>query len=74
MTYMAVTDMDQAERATKYAGGWVTRPSSHIPGVGKLAVVTDASGALVGLIEPDTVHALSETVQQPSTFRSHISA
>jgi len=74
MTYMAVTDIEQAERATKYAGGWVTRPSSHIPGVGKLAVVTDASGALVGLIEPDSVHALSEIVQQTSTIRTHISA
>ena len=41
MTYMAVADIGQAERAT--------------------AVVTDAAGAMIGLIEPDPYHALSET-------------
>jgi predicted enzyme related to lactoylglutathione lyase len=58
MTYMAVADIAQAERMTAFAGGEVTRPSTYIPGVGKLAVVTDASGALIGLIEPDHRHAL----------------
>jgi hypothetical protein len=27
--------------------------------VGKLAVVTDSTGALIGLIEPDNSHALA---------------
>jgi uncharacterized protein len=53
MTYMAVSDIDYAERAATGAGGEVLRPSAAIPGVGKLAVVTDATGALIGLIEPD---------------------
>jgi uncharacterized protein len=61
MTYMAVADIGQAERATAFAGGEIMRPATHIPGVGKLAVVTDAAGAMIGLIEPDPHHALSET-------------
>lgn len=61
MTYMAVNDMTSAERETAGAGGQVTRPATHIPGVGKLAVVTDAAGALIGLIEPDPSHALADT-------------
>ena len=54
MTYMAVDDIDQAERETTSAGGEVTRPATEIPGIGRVAIVTDASGALIGLIEPDT--------------------
>ena len=52
MTYMAVDDLDQAIRETVPAGGEVTRPATVIPGIGKIAIVTDASGALIGLIEP----------------------
>jgi predicted enzyme related to lactoylglutathione lyase len=33
-----------------------------VPGVGKLAVVTDSTGALIGLIEPDKGHALAENL------------
>ena len=54
MTYMAVDYIEHAERATTSAGGEVTRPATEIPGIGKIAIVTDASGALIGLIEPDT--------------------
>jgi len=53
MTYMAVDDLDHTERETTSAGGEVTRPATEIPGIGKIAIVTDASGALIGLIEPD---------------------
>lgn len=54
MTYMAVQDIDYAERAAADAGGEVMRSAAAIPGVGKLAVVTDSTGALIGLIEPET--------------------
>lgn len=54
MTYMAVDDLDHAERETTSAGGEVTRPATEIPGIGRVAIVTDASGALIGLIEPDS--------------------
>lgn len=51
---MAVPDIDGAEHAAARAGGEVMRPAAVVPGVGKLAVVTDATGALIGLIEPES--------------------
>jgi predicted enzyme related to lactoylglutathione lyase len=62
MTYMAVPDISQAERATLNAGGEVMRPATHIAGVGKLAVVSDASGALIGLIQPESGHASAQSL------------
>lgn len=53
MTYMAVPDINEAESATASAGGEVMRPATEVPGVGKLSVVTDSSGALIGLIEAE---------------------
>ena len=59
MTYMSVGDINKAENDTTKAGGEVMRPNTRVPGVGKLAVVTDSAGALIGLIEPDHSHALA---------------
>ena len=59
MTYMSVGDINKAENDTAKAGGEVMRPNTRVPGVGKLAVVTDSTGALIGLIEPDNSHALA---------------
>lgn len=58
MTYMTVDDIDRAETETASAGGEVMRPSTKVPGVGRLAVVSDSTGALIGLIEPDSSHKL----------------
>ena len=57
MTYMTVPDIRQAESATARAGGEVMRPAARVPGVGKLSVVSDSTGALIGLIEPEWLHA-----------------
>jgi len=54
MTYMAVNDIAQAEQDTAKAGGEVMRPTAHVPGLGKLSVVSDSTGALIGLIEPES--------------------
>ena len=59
MTYMAVVDIAQAERDTASAGGEIMRPAAHVPGVGKLSVVADATGALIGLIEPEREHVFA---------------
>jgi uncharacterized protein len=59
MTYLSVKDIDVAEVETSKSGGEIMRPPVRVPGVGKLAVVTDASGAMIGLIEPDGAHALA---------------
>ncbi len=59
MTYMAVPDIRLAESSAAFAGGEVLREATHVPGVGKIAVVSDGAGALIGLIEPDPQHALA---------------
>jgi predicted enzyme related to lactoylglutathione lyase len=57
MTYLSVTDIEKAEEDTVRQGGEVMRSSARVPGVGKLAVVTDSAGALIGLIEPEAAMA-----------------
>ena len=51
MTYLSVREIEAATLETVKAGGDIVRPTVKIGGVGKLAVVTDAGGAYVGLIE-----------------------
>jgi len=53
MTYMRVSDIDKAQTEALKAGGEVIRPALCLDGVGKLAVITDSTGALIGLIEPE---------------------
>jgi len=57
MTYMSVPDIVRAETETASAGGEVMRAATKVPGVGKLSVVSDSTGALIGLIEPEFFHA-----------------
>lgn len=59
MTYMTVSDIDKAEQDTLREGGEVMRSSALVPGVGKLAVVADSGGALIGLIEPERALAMA---------------
>jgi predicted enzyme related to lactoylglutathione lyase len=59
MTYLSVADIGKAESDTSSSGGEIMRGQVAVPGVGKLAVVSDATGAMIGLIEPDRAHALS---------------
>src|SRR5262249_34537757 len=71
MTYLSVTDIQKAEQDTVREGGEIMRPSALVPGVGKLAVVTDSAGALIGLIEPEAAMATANlaivTLRQLST-------
>lgn len=53
MTYLEVDDIARAETETAAAGGEIMRAATVIPGIGKLAVVSDSTGALIGLIEPE---------------------
>ena len=58
MTYMATRDIEAALRTASQAGGEVVRAPALVPAVGKLALVADAGGALIGLIEPHPLHPL----------------
>lgn len=53
MTYMRVDDIERAEEDALKAGGELTRPATTLPGIGRISLVSDASGAFIGLIEPE---------------------
>jgi uncharacterized protein len=61
MTYLAVADIVQAERTAVFAGGEVCRPTVIVPGVGKLSIVSDSTGAIIGFIEPESSHVLKSS-------------
>ncbi len=51
-TYFAVDDVDAAAEATAAAGGTVIRPPFDVPGVGRIAILHDPTGAAMGLMTP----------------------
>ncbi|SFC35821.1 VOC family protein [Tropicimonas isoalkanivorans] len=51
-TYIAVDDVDRAAERTRFAGGRIIRPPFDVPEVGRIAIVADTSGAVVGLMTP----------------------
>jgi predicted enzyme related to lactoylglutathione lyase len=51
--YIEVTSVDEIVARTPAAGGKVMRGPWPIPGVGRIALVTDASGAGIGFLEPE---------------------
>lgn len=51
-TYLAVDDLDAALAATEERGGRVIRAPFDVPGTGRIAIVSDPSGAAVGLMTP----------------------
>jgi hypothetical protein len=53
LTYLAVDDMTASLAETTAAGGTVLRPPFRVPGFGTIAIIRDATGAGLGLIEPE---------------------
>ena len=54
LSYLAVDDIDARLEKVGPAGGQVCRPAFDIPGVGRIAIVSDPSGAVIGWITPTT--------------------
>lgn len=51
-TYFAVDDVDASAKAADAAGGKVRSEPWDIPGVGRVAVIQDPTGATLGLMTP----------------------
>jgi len=51
-SYIAVDDVDKRVSALESAGGKVFRPAFDVPGVGRIAIVADATGAMMGWMTP----------------------
>ena len=52
LSYLAVKDVDDAVARTRAAGGTINRDCFDIPDVGRIAIVTDPTGAVIGLMTP----------------------
>lgn len=51
-SYITVDDVDVRVAKTEAAGGKVIRPPFDVEGVGRIAIISDPSGAAVGLYKP----------------------
>jgi predicted enzyme related to lactoylglutathione lyase len=52
MSYLAVDDVDARVKKAQAAGATLMRPAFDIPGVGRIAILTEPGGAGVGWITP----------------------
>jgi predicted enzyme related to lactoylglutathione lyase len=52
MTYLAVDDVDNAVEQTRSGGGDVLKEPWDVQGVGRVAMVKDPSGGVVGIMTP----------------------
>jgi len=52
MSYLSVDDVDQRVEKAKAAGAKLMRPIFDVPGIGRIAILTEPGGAGVGWITP----------------------
>ncbi len=52
MSYIEVDDIDARLKKVADAGGEIMRPAFDVPGVGRIALLRDAVGAMIGWITP----------------------
>lgn len=52
LTYLAVDDVDAAANETEAMGGSVIRAPWDVEGVGRIAILSDPSGAAFGMMTP----------------------
>ena len=51
-TYMAVDDVDARVRAAEAQGGKLCMPVFEVPTVGRIAILEDPTGAIIGWMKP----------------------
>ncbi len=52
MAYIGVDDVDAAAAKTSELGGKVMREPFDVPGVGRICIISDPDGGMVGLMKP----------------------
>jgi hypothetical protein len=55
MSYLAVDDIDATLETLVASGGTIVRPAFDVPGVGRIAIVQDPTGAYLGMMTPTPV-------------------
>ena len=53
-SYLGVADVDDTAQKVIDAGGSIRLPPTNIPELGRVAIITDPTGAVIALIRPDT--------------------
>ena len=51
-SYFAVDDINKSVDTTTANGGAIIRPPWEVSGIGKIAIISDSLGAVLGLVEP----------------------
>lgn len=52
MTYIAVDDVDASAETVRAAGGRVAKAPFDVEGVGRIAMIMDSTGGMVGIMTP----------------------
>ena len=52
MSYLHVDDIDAMVEKAKANGGTITRPPFDIPGIGRIAIIQEPGGAMIGWMTP----------------------
>lgn len=52
LSYLAVDDVDKRVGLAKKAGATILREPFDVPGVGRIAILKDSGGAMIGLMTP----------------------
>jgi len=53
LTYFETEDIDKAIATVEASGGTCLRPVFHVPGVGRIGIILDNTGASLGLMQSD---------------------
>lgn len=56
LTYFAVADVDASTKANEAAGGKTMNGPFDVPEVGRMSIVSDPTGAFIGIITPPPGH------------------
>jgi len=67
-TYVTVEDVDQSADRARSLGGKIVAPPMDVPGVGRMAVVEDPTGAKIAMFKPGEHPGAAQLGPAPGTF------
>jgi len=68
MTYVASADVDDTVARAQTLGGSITAPAMDVPGVGRIALIQDPTGARIGIFKPGEHPGCAQLGPVPGTF------
>lgn len=68
LTYVTVENTDQTAERAEHLGAKITAPPMDVPGVGRIAVLQDPTGATIALFQPGEHPGRAQLGPVPGTF------